>query len=137
MNLSALCQGCGRKGDVHHYDIRKAPWCRCKGAYGPYVAPPGHVTRFIFESKEDAAKREQGRLLGNAERLARDNFCSRWVKCGSGYRELPRTSPKRKALEKAYQEALRALEAFQATCSHPTRSPFDATMCDVCKARVE
>jgi hypothetical protein len=104
---------------------------------GPYVAPPGHVTAFVFESQDAAAFREICRLAGNAERQARDDLSLRWVRSGKGWRELPRSSPKRRALESAYAKASRALDALRARCPHSGRSPFDKTSCDVCYEYVE
>lgn len=132
-----LCQSCGGTG-VHTFgDATKPAWCSCRpGKVGPIVMAPGAVVRLVVESTEDAERREQGRLLGNAEREARDRLSERWVRCGRGWRELPRSSPKRRALEVAYREALRALKRFQATCPHPTRSMFAPEFCDVCHACV-
>lgn len=137
--LPALCQSCGRRGRVAVGSARaKERWCRCpKGKSGPYVSPPGHVTVFHFRSKADAEFRERCRLLGNAERRARDALSGRFVRCGRGWRELPRSAPKRRVLETNYREALRALEKVQALCPHAERSMFAPVMCGVCYAHVE
>lgn len=130
---NTLCQGCGRLGFLAIGDYSRPGWCRCQKARpGPLVVAPGFVIVLRHESEADAAKREEGRLLGNAERAARDNLSFRFVRCGSGWRELRRSSPKRRALETEYRKARRALEAFQATCGHPTRSIHDSAFCDVC-----
>lgn len=134
LKLPARCQKCGRAGAVPRRDTsgRKPIWCRCPKTGGPYQAPPGHVTAFIFESPPEAAFSELCRVTSNAERLARDDLSQRYVRCGSGYRELPRSSPKRCALEKRYAAALRALRRLQAKCSHPRRCIFNPLACGVC-----
>ena len=104
---------------------------------GPYVAAPGHTVAFIYESKDDSSFRETCRLAGNAEREARDNLSQRFVRCGKGWRELPRSSPRRRVLEAAYAKASRALEALRARCPHAGRSLFSKAQCDVCYAHVE
>lgn len=136
MRLPAICQKCGRRG--MHNGAAKPRWCRCPKVGGPYVAPPGFVAVITFESPCDAAFRERCRLLGNAEREARDALSERWVRCGRGWRELGWSSPKRRRLERAYRKALRALEAVQAQCAHDEldRSIFDRGMCGVCYAHV-
>lgn len=139
MKIRAICQKCGRTG-VTQLDGRARPsWCKCprKGLGGPYVAAPGHVVRFTYESSAAAAFREACRLASNAEREARDNLSQRLVRAGKGWRELPRSSPKRRALEKAYAKAVRAIEALQARCPHESRSLFNRVFCDVCDAHVE
>jgi hypothetical protein len=138
LRLPALCQSCGERG-VMTGESGKVPWCKCTGKKpgGPYVAPPGFVARFTFEARDAAAFRERCCLAGNAEREARDRLSERWVRCGRGWRELPRSSSKRKALEASYRAALRALEALQTECSHPERSLFAKEYCGVCHARVE
>jgi hypothetical protein len=106
-------------------------------ARGPHIAPPGHVTRFTYESPAAAAFREACRLASNAEREARDNLSQRFVRAGTGWRELPSSSPKRRALERAHTNAVRAVEALQARCPHTSRSLFNRVFCDVCHAHVE
>lgn len=101
------------------------------------VAAPGQVVRFTYESPDAAAFRETCRLASNAEREARDNLSQRFVRAGSGWRELPRSSPKRRVLEKAYAKAVRAVEALQARCPHASRCLFERVFCDVCRAHVE
>lgn len=134
--LPALCQKCGKTGP---YPLGDAPdrvaWCTCK-IQGPFVAPPGHITRFTVRTKEEAAFAERCRLASNAERRARDDLAAIWV----GYRrrgkyqvrKLPETHPKRVKLERAYDAALAAIEALQAECSHPGRCFFNRDFCDVC-----
>jgi hypothetical protein len=139
LRLPAVCQSCGGSGPLVSGSVAQPVWCSCSGKAkgGPYNAPPGHVTVFIYESKEDAAFREEGRLLGNAFIRAKDDLSSRFVRCGRGYRELPRGNPKREQLERAYAKALRAQAAHQRRCSHPSRSLFNRAFCDVCHAYVE
>ena len=103
----------------------------------PHMAPPGHVTRFTYESSAAANFREACRLASNAEREARDNLSQRFVRAGTGWRELPSSSPKRRALERAYIKAACAVEALQARCPHESRSIFNRVFCDVCGAHVE
>ena len=143
--LPARCGTCRRQGLVMRSDARPA-WCVCgKGKRGrgklggPYLAPPGHVTRFLSESAPAAAHREQGRLLGNAERQARDAMLAgSWAGYRRGRRRfvrtVPRSNPNRRHLERAYAVALRALRAFQKAC--PTRSIFRPACCDVCHRHV-
>lgn len=137
--LPARCDGCGRCGPLPlHGGAAKAPWCRCtKKAPGPYQAPPGHVTAFIFETREEAAFSELCRVTSNAERQARDDLSQRYVRCGAGWRELPRSSPTRRALETRYASALRALRRLQAKCSHPRRCIFNPLACGVCRKWLE
>jgi hypothetical protein len=134
-----LCQGCKKTGlyDPQSGD-EPAPWCTCSArAYGPYVAAPGVVIAFRFDAPTDAAFREECRLAGNAEREARDALSGRFVKAGKGWRELPKASPKRRALESAYRKACRVCEALQARCTHPERSPYSKAHCGLCHAYVE
>lgn len=142
--LLSLCQGCGKQGATAIGDREKPEWCTCTGVrkkggcgFGPYVAAPGFVACFTFESKEDAAFRERCRLAGNERHRAKEALSDRWVKCGRGFRELPLSHPKRKALELRYRKALRAEEALQAVCRHPSRSIYFRIFCDVCHAQVE
>lgn len=141
LRIPSLCQSCGHQGpvDVGTATSANPPWCTCTGKNkgGPYVAPPGVVVCLSYESKEDSAFREECRLAGNAERHARDDLSLRWVRSGRGWRELPRSSPKRRRLEGAYRKALRALEALQARCAHAERSMFSHEHCGVCYAHVE
>lgn len=137
LRVQMLCQTCGRSG-LHAFGaIAKPRWCRCVGTSGPIVMAPGVVMAVRFESADDAAFRERCRVLGNTERTARDALSSRWVRCGRGWRELPRTSPKRQRLERAYASARRALQAAQRECPHRDRSLFDPEMCGTCHAHVE
>ncbi len=134
-----LCQGCKKTG---LYDAQvtpgRAPWCTCLArAYGPYVAAPDVVIALRFEDRTEAAFREECRLAGNVEREARDALSGRYVRAGKGFRELPKTSPKRRALEAEYRKACRAHEALQARCAHPERSQFSRAHCGVCHAYVE
>jgi hypothetical protein len=101
-------------------------------------APAGHVTVFHFRSKEAERFVEECRLAGNAEREARDALSFRFVRCGRGWRELRRSSPTRRRLERAYRSALRRLRACQARCAHPVteRSLYDLGRCGVCYASV-
>lgn len=143
--MPALCQGCGAQGpmrsleDVKASGIGKEPWCKCppKKLGGPYVAPPGFVARFTFESKEEHEFRERCRLAGNAERAAKDAMVGRYVKCGRGSRRLPDSHPRVRALLSNWRKAARVLERLQAECSHPERSLFNRIMCGVCYAQVE
>src|ERR1043166_668447 len=133
-----VCQGCKKTGCYDAAQGERAPWCTCSArTYGPYVAAPGVIIALRYESQEDAALREEARLAGNAEREARDALSGRYVKAGKGYRELPKTRPKRRGLESAYRKACRAQEAVQARCSHPERSLFSKAHCGVCHAYVE
>lgn len=145
--LPALCQSCGNQG--MSAGPEQPAWCTCtgkrkgkrRGGPGPYVAPPGVIITFIYETKEAAARREQGRLLGNAERTARDEAVSaRWATYMRGgvehVRAVPVNNPKRRAAEAAYDAALAALEAFQVTCPHPTRCHYFPEFCDVCHGHV-
>lgn len=143
MNLPAVCQSCGERGVMRpHAEMLasgtgKEPWCKCgpKKLGGPYVNPPGHVTVFIFESKDAAAFREQCRLAGNAERQARDAITeARYTASG---RRRPDSSPRVRSALKAHRAAIRAHEKLQAVCSHPSRSIFNRIFCDVCHAQVE
>lgn len=147
LRMPALCQSCGERGSLG-LNERKPSWCKCTGkgrkgrkggagGGGPYVAPTGFIACFTYFSKEEGAFREQCRLAGNAEREARDGLSARFVRSGAGYRELPRSSPRRRALETAYRAALRELERLQALCPHPSRSLFNRVFCDVCYAHVE
>lgn len=139
MIVPALCQSCGGSGTYEPDRFSAKPsWCTCLDFGGPYIAPPGHVTCYRVESKEDAAFRERCRLAGNAERQARDAaICAKWVRAGKGYRELPLSSPKRRTAEFVYRKALRALRRLQRECSHPSRSMFNEQCCDVCFAHVQ
>lgn len=135
-----VCQGCKKTGRYDSSASDRAPWCTCPArAFGPYVAAPGVVFALVYESKPDAAFRDACRLAGNAERDARDALSGRFVRLrsGKGWRELPKTSPKRRALEGAYRKACRAHEALQARCSHPERCQYSKAHCGVCHAYVE
>jgi hypothetical protein len=136
--VPARCIACGGQGPIASTDGKPA-WCTCTGKKrgGPYQPPPGVVIRYTVESRDAAAFRERCRQLGNAERRARDDLAGRFVRAGTGYRELPRTSPKRRALEAAYRTARRALEAVQAVCSHPERSIHAPDFCSVCYAQAQ
>lgn len=102
---------------------------------GPVTAPPGHITVYRFETKEQHAFRERCRLAGNAERQARDAITeARW---GGGEKRRPDSHPKVRAALKAYRAAARELEACQARCAHPSRSIFSPVHCDVCHEHVE
>lgn len=46
MTLPARCEGCNGEGIVR--GKTKPRWCKCKGAYGPLVAPAKHVSVFLF-----------------------------------------------------------------------------------------
>lgn len=133
------CQGCGRSGLRALGSGVRPRWCRCgRASFGPIVAAPGTVVRFTFESESDAAFRDRCRFAGNAERQARDAATSgRWVRSGRGYRRLPETSPKVKALYAAHDATIAALEALQAECPHRDRSMFAPEMCGTCYAHVE
>lgn len=129
-----LCQGCGRSG-MHRFGGNKPRWCRCpkaKRTHGPIVAAPGTVVRLTFESADDAGFRARAAEVIRAWFDARDALSSRWVRCGRGWRELPRSSPRRKALELAFRRATRAWDAIQGECPHRGRSLFDPNSCDVC-----
>lgn len=133
--MPALCQGCGKQGPYD--DAQRPAWCACTGkSCGPYVAPPGFIGRMIFENSDEAAFRERCGLASNAEREARDRLV-RYVRCGRGFRELPRTHPRRKASEAAWRKACRALEALQTICPHTHRNFFHPVACDVCHAHIE
>lgn len=137
LRVKMACRGCGRQGVQAFGDCRKLRWCRCVKSFGPIVAAPGTVVRLMFESEEDARFRERCRLAANAEHDARHAWREgRWVRCGKGYRRLPDNAKKVIALAKAHDDALAALEALQALCSHEGRSIFDREMCDCCYARV-
>lgn len=134
-----LCQGCKKTGLYDPQNGReRAPWCTCPArAYGPYVAAPGVVFALVYESQADAAFRDACRLAGNALCAAKDALSGRYVRSGKGWRELPKTSPKRRRLEADYRKACRAEEALQARCEHPERSPYSKAHCGVCHAYVE
>lgn len=137
MRVSLHCQGCDRTGTVKGTRGGKKPsWCRCKGVAGPFHPPAGVVYRYTFETTDAASFRERGRLLGNAYIEARDALSGRWVRCGRGWRELPRGNAKRERLEAAFAKAKRDLAKHQRACSHPTRSMFAHDRCDVCHAHV-
>lgn len=93
---------------------------------------PGHVVSLVFETAPEHALAELCRLAGNAERSARDDLSQRFVRCGRGWRELPRSHPKRAALEGRYTAALRALRKLQRQCKHPRRSMYCSDACGVC-----
>lgn len=136
-----LCQSCKRSGK-HTFGSNGQPrWCRCRkraGTFGPIVAAPGTILVWRFEAQSDADFREQCRLAGNAQRTALETLRSdKWVRCGKGYRELPRTSAKRRGLEAAYKKALAGLTALQAQCPHGDRSPYQPEYCGCCYAHVE
>jgi hypothetical protein len=134
VRFSALCQSCGKQGTTVFGEHGKPAWCACSGRKlgGPYVAAPGFVVAFIYESADAAAFRERCRLAGNAFIAAKDARSSRWVRCGRGWRELPRGYAKRERLERAYTNALRALRKLQRQCPHERASIFDPCMCDCC-----
>ena len=136
--LPIECQGCHRVGP---YEAARAwqRWCRCKrvGTLPMQHPPKGVVYSFRVDDAATAALHEEGRVLGNAFIAAKDALSGRWIRCGkTGWRELPRTSPKRRALETAFRKARKALDAFQAACPHPRASLFEETACDCCHAIV-
>lgn len=139
--VRSLCQGCGEIGTTYLGETRisKPSWCKCtKRSHGPIVAAPGTVVRITFESADDAAFRARCDVASKAFADARDAWSTRWVRCGrKGWRELPATSPKVRALDAAYRKAERDLEKLQAECRHPQRSLFSHIHCDVCHAHVE
>jgi hypothetical protein len=140
--VPALCQGCKRKGPVTLGEVGRPLWCLCDGPVGPYVAPPGHVTMFRCETREEAAHRAQGRLLGNAEREARDRLSAaswtRYTRDGRTLsRSVPTSNPARRRAARAYGKALRALETFQRACAHEFRNSYQPTVCDHCHVVVE
>lgn len=135
--IPALCEGCGRKGTYTMGNTRRPSWCRCKGTPGILRSPAGVVVCFTFESTDDAVFRERCRLAGNAERQARDNLCHRFVRCGKGWRELPRGNSKRDGLERAYSAALRVLRKCQRECVHPSPSHYNPDCCGVCYVAIE
>lgn len=138
LGVLLVCQSCRNEGPMPVAVADIPEWCTCdrsgrKGGPGPYHPPPGVVIRFTFETKDDAAFRERCRLTSNAERQARDAITE------ATYYPSGRKRPAkfRKAAIRAYNKSLRALEALQAQCSHPSRSIFNRIFCDVCKAQVE
>lgn len=136
----ALCQTCGNRGLMPHGTDEIPSWCTCtgkgpRGGPGPFVAPPGVIVRYIFETPEAAAWRERCRLAGNAERRARDAICEATY-YPSG-RKRPGWQKLRRAAIRAHDRAIDALEALQLQCSHPSRSMFSPVHCDVCYAHVE
>lgn len=154
----AICERCKNQGpiDLGRADLNKPRpqplWCTCttkdgKRAEdvlasgggllpgGPLNAAPGTVVAFVFESEQESAFREKCRLAGNAYIEAKDELSSRWVRCGRGWRELPRGNPKRDRLEKNFAGAKRALRRLQLACKHPRRSIFDPACCGVCYAQ--
>lgn len=142
--LPGLCQSCGEQGPMRSLAESKAqggkePFCKCppKKFGGPYVMPAGIVVRAIYETRDQADFRERCRLAGNAFIAAKDGLSSRWVRCGRGWRELPRGNAKRERIERAYTNAKRALTKLQRVCPHEHRSMFDETGCDVCHADIE
>lgn len=139
VRLPSVCAGCKRSGLYTLGSGGRPRWCRCKGIPGVLHPPPGHVTVFHYRSKEEAAFRERCRLAGNAERQARDGLSDRFVRCGRrGWRELPRSSPKRRGLDLAYRRARRTLDALQAACAHDIldRSRDAPEYCGACYAHV-
>ena len=133
-----MCQSCGRSGPYRLGQASRPKWCRCPpDKSGPLQAPPGHVTALTFETRAASTFRERCRLASNAEREARDALCSRWVRCGRGWRELPATSKKVRALEAAYEAKLAELEALRAVCPHNDRMHFDQERCGTCYEHVE
>lgn len=140
VKMKMRCQGCAREGVKTFGSLARPRWCRCSGrGFGPIVAAPGTIVRMIFEGPKDAAFRERCRVLGIAERAARDELSKRYVRCGRGWRELPESSPKRRALYAAHDAAIADLERAQAECPHDpfARSMFDRETCGVCYAHVE
>jgi hypothetical protein len=135
--LPTVCIGCGRSGKYTFGRRGKPRWCRCKGTPGPLNAAPGTVTRFTYETADESAFRERGRLIGNAYIEAKDALTGCWVRRGKGWQELPRSAPKRQRLDRVFASARRALLAFQRSCSHPTRSMFEPCACDVCHKFIE
>jgi hypothetical protein len=136
---TVLCQTCGNRGSMPAGIATVPDWCTCprggRRGPGPFVAPPGVVVRYTFESSADAALREQCRLAGNAVHAARDAVAT--ARYGGRESARPNTHPRVRRARKAYLAALRALEALQAQCPHPSRSPYSRVHCDVCYEHVE
>jgi hypothetical protein len=137
--MIALCQTCGNRGPMPDAIEAIPDWCTCprRGRHGPgpFVAPPGVIVCYTFESKQDAAFRETCRLAAKTEHMTRDAITdARWTDAG---RKRPATHPRVRAAVKAYRKALRELEALQGQCSHPSRSIFNRIFCDVCDVQVE
>lgn len=133
-----LCQGCARTG-LHPLfgGDAKPRWCKCTKSRGPYVAAPGTVVRIEFRkplSAEEAAFETHAKAVSRRHYGAREALVERWVRCGRGWRELPRGNRKREALEREYANACRALDRVQRQCKHETRSFFNAESCDLCHA---
>lgn len=113
--LPAVCVGCGRRGMMAG-EI-KPRWCTCKGKHGPYQAPPGHVTCFLFGTAAEIAAvnaaDERAKAIKDAFIDARD---SAWTP--SGRHRSPRSY---QAWLARFIAARDALYALQAACDHPVR----------------
>lgn len=140
IQIPSLCQTCGNQGPTPAVVAEIPEWCTCdrsgrKGGPGPFVAPPGVVVRYTFETKDEAAWRERCRLTANAERRARDAICDATY-YPSG-RKRPGWRKLRRAAIRAHDRSIDALEALQLQCPHTSRSMFSPVHCDVCYAHVE
>lgn len=120
--IPAICIGCGQRG-VMAKEIRPA-WCRCRGPkFGPYQAPPGHVTCFVFYPPSEIAAIEaaddRARKIRNEYIDARDaGSDAHWT---PGGRSRSARSAIYRAWEARFVAARKALQALQADCRHPAR----------------
>jgi hypothetical protein len=142
IEAQTLCQSCGNQGP-YPLATGLAPtpqpsWCTCKRngpgllPGGPFVAAPGAVVQFAFDTPEDRAFAERCRVAGNEYVDARDAaITAKWTPCG---KIRPRTGAIRKAAERKYRNALRALTRLQSQCRHWRVSIFEPTTCGVCGA---
>lgn len=155
--VTTTCTGCRRSGPAvligkpdgrrtklirvrGGHPVRVPRWCRCDLST-TYVVPslqaaPGTTVALIFRTEEEAAFEARAKTAASQFIDARDAMSQRFVRCGTGWRELPARSPKMRALVKVYNRTVTALLAVQAECAHPRRSRFCSWRCDVCAADV-
>lgn len=120
--LPAICVGCGQHG-VMAGEIRPI-WCKCpERKFGPYQAPPGHVTCFVIGTPAEItameADDERGRLIKNEYIDARDaGSDARWTP--SGRRRSTKSAIYLTWLAR-FTAACKALDALQAECQHLVR----------------
>lgn len=99
---------------------------------GPFVAPPGVIVSYRFETRD--AFRQRCLFAGGAERRARDAVIV--ARYGGSKRRRAESSKIVRAALAAYRKARRALQALQAQCPHEGRSMHSPIHCDVCFAEV-
>jgi len=114
------CNGCNRTGSVK-LGTHRPRWCRCPvGTGGPYTAPEGYGAVFLFglppvdEAWEANAAKVRGAFF-DARGALRSGI---WTGRGDRIRQLPKSSPKRRRLEKAYDVARAAMLKLRKTCTH-------------------